>query len=159
MTLKTQQNPQTKVKPEVVTRVDQEQLRWLFTAYYEDGTEITQTQEDKSVTGNGSAFTDVLDKNGLVNFELKHVNGQESVLVDLVNGAFLINGTPVNAHNQYFEPGKYALELVYFRESRIEPEIDTTGKTVSVHQYVNRYFLGWKTVVNGKDKQVTIAVG
>ncbi len=88
-------------------------------------------------------------------------------MVDLRNGAFLINGTAINIHNQYFEPEKYPLELVYFRETRVEQEKKGTvqedgsvlEEIIGMRHYVNRYFIGWRTEVNGKNKQVTLAVG
>lgn len=152
----------TKTKALSKPKTIREPLRWLFTAYFDDGSSIVQDQDDKCHTrkdGTGSTFTDVLTKDGLVSFELNHDNGSESVMIDLTTGAFLVNGTPLHAHNQFFEPQKYKLELVYFRETRVDQQLDKLGNEVSVNQYTNRYFIGWKTQVNGKDKQVTIAVG
>lgn len=153
MTL-TAEKPQTKTTSPFIT--------WLFVAYFEDGTVIGQTQEDKCTTrtdGTGSAFSDVLAKDGLIKFALERVNEPESVVVDLITGEFSVNGTPVIAHNQFFEPQKYDLELVYFRETRVDQKVDSDGKRVSLEHYVNRHFIGWKTQVNGKEKQVTLAVG
>lgn len=153
MTL-TAEKPQTKTTSPFIT--------WLFVAYFEDGTVIGQTQEDKCTTrtdGTGSAFSDVLAKDGLIKFALERVNEPESVVVDLITGEFSVNGTPVIAHNQFFEPQKYDLELVYFRETRVDQKVDNDGKQVSLEHYVNRHFIGWKTQVNGKEKQVTLAVG
>lgn len=150
-------NPQTKNTESTSPR-----LGWLFTAFFEDGTTIEQTQEDKCYSrddGTGSAFTDVLAKQGLIRFELDRVDEPESVVVDLITGEFTVNGTPVVAHNQFFEPEKYDLELVYFRETRVDQKVDSDGKQVSLEHYVNRHFIGWKTQVNGKEKQVTMAVG
>lgn len=144
-------------------------LKWLFVATFADGTTIAQTQEDKSLTEEGkSAITDVWKRDDLVNFALHHVDGQQTVLVDLKVGYFVVNGVPVVAHNQYFEPERYPLELVYFREVRAHQDVIATvqddgsvdvGDPHNQVSYINRYFLGWKTTVNGKDKQVTIAVG
>lgn len=147
---------------------EREPLRWLFAAHFKDGSELVQTQEDKSTTKeSGSAFTDVLARaEELVAFSL--FNGETEVLVDLITGNFVVNGVPVSIHNQYFNPEKYKLELVYFRETRVERVSQSTiqeDSTVTeeqigdVRHYVNRYFIGWKTRVNGKDKQVTLAVG
>jgi len=142
------------------TKTEREALRWLFTAYFSDGSSIEQDQDDRCYTrddGTGSTFTDVLARDDLVKFEL--TNDESSVLVDLITGAFVVNGVPLHAHNQFFEPGKYPLELVYFRETRVDQVINSDGEQVSSKQYVNRYFVGWKTLVNGKYKQVTLAVG
>lgn len=158
--------------PLQTTQVDKEPLRWLFTAYFEDGHIIRQDMDDTSKTrtdGSGSAFTDVLAyESPLIAFELGRVDDNQIVTVDLRSGAFIVNGTPLVAHNQYFEPLKYKLELVYFRETRIDQNTKQTvqedgsikeEKLGSPRHYVNRYFIGWKTEVNGKEKQTTIAVG
>lgn len=150
-------NPKSKPSPVV-----REPLRWLFAAWFEDGSEIVQDQEDKCYTrtdGTGSTYTDVLAKDGLVGFALISTDGKQHVSVDLKTGAFIVNDTPLHIHNQLFEPQNHKLELVYFRETRIDQQINGKGKQVSASHYVNRYFIGWKTKVHGKDKQVTIAVG
>jgi hypothetical protein len=131
----------------------------MFVAYFDDLTTIEQDQIDRSITGNGSQFTDVLAKKGLIGFELRHVDNIQTVFVDLKTGTFLVNGTPLAVHNQYFDPTKYELELVYFREMRAEQVVGVDGEEVSSRHFTNRYFIGWKTTVNGKEKQVTIAVG
>lgn len=136
-----------------------EPYRWLFIAYFDDGTTIEQDHIDRSVTGNGSKFTDVLAQDGLVGFELRHVDDVQSVYIDLITGTFMVNNTPLVIHNQYFDPEKYKLELVYFREMRAEQVIGADGEQISQRHFTNRYFIGWKTIVNGKEKQVTIAVG
>ncbi len=143
--------------------VEREALKWLFTAHFSDETTLEQTIEDKCLTrddGTGSAFTDVLARmDDLIAFELVNQETNESVLVDLKTGNFVVGGVPLCAHNQNFEPQNYPLKLVYFRETRVERVIDKKGEQVSSRHFVNRYFIGWETVVNGKNKQVTLAVG
>ncbi len=151
-----------KQKPQNKIETVREPLRWLFVAYFDDGSVIAQDQDDKCYTrkdGTGSTFTDVLAKEGLISFQLNHAEGLGTVTVDLITGAFVVNGTPIHAHNQFFEPKKYDLELVYFREARIDQVVNAQGEQVSLSHYTNRYFIGWKTNVHGKDKQVTLAVG
>jgi hypothetical protein len=138
-----------------------ESLQWLFTAYFQDGSEIAQTPEDRSVTNHGTAFTDVLRKeqdSPLIRFELVHVDGQQVAYVDLRNGYFVVNGTPIIIHDQFFEADKHDLRLIYFRETRIVTNLDEDGKTVNSH-FVNRYFFGWQTTVDGKNIKHTLAVG
>jgi hypothetical protein len=155
------------------TRGTKPALDWLFVAFFANGDTIKQTQEDKSATEpNRSAHYDVRmrneDKHDLVAFELHHIDGDKIVTVDLTTGAFMANGIPMHLHNQNFEPDKYPLELVYFKETRVDQDIkaivqdDMTVKEERIGQprhYINRYFIGWKTQVNGKSKQVTMAVG
>lgn len=151
--------------------IQREPLRWLFVAHFSDGTQIVQDQEDKCLTrtdGTGSAFTDVIAREDeLVSFDLIHVNGEEITSVDLKTGAFVINGTPIHVHDQYFDPSTKDLRLVYFRENRIDDnvlgEVQKNGvvsqELISRLHYTNRYFIGWQTTVGNKNKQSTIAVG
>lgn len=147
-------------------------MRWLFTAEFSDGTTIVQDQEDKCHTrddGTGSTFTDVLAREDeLVAFHLHNVDGQQVASVDLLTGAFIVNGTPMHIHDQYFEPSKHKLRLIYFREARIENDVHgvveedmtvTQTNGLNPRHYVNRYFIGWQTTIMGKNKQVTLAVG
>lgn len=155
-------------------KVEREPMRWLFTAEFADGSTIEQDESDRSQTrtdGTGSRFSDVLayqDTSPLVAFHLYHTNGKEAATVDLRTGAFVINGTPFHAHNQFFEPGERQLELIYFRETRVESDVRGTvqddGSVKEEHglnprHYVNRYFIGWRTIDAGKETSQTIAVG
>ena len=139
------------------------ELKWLFVANFKDNTSIEQTQEDRSYTredGTGSAFTDVLaHESDLLNFKLLDMESDDSVAVDLKTGLFYVNGIEAQLHNQYFEPEKYELELVYFRETKVEMIMGADAEQKSVSHSINKYFIGWKTLVHGKIKQVTLAVG
>lgn len=153
------------------TKTSKLKLNWLFRAYYDDNHIIEQTPEDKCLTrndGTGSAFTDVLsyEKGKLVGFMIFNDKTDESVYIDLTTGVFMVNGADVAAHNQEFDPTKYDLELVYFRETRVDRDSTVTVQEdrslkesgVTMRHYVNRYFIGYKTTVNGRSKQVTLAV-
>lgn len=147
------------------------QLDWLFVAFLKDGSVIEQGPDDKPrEQPEGSAFTDVMAHiDDVVAFELRRVdNPKRVVTVDLLTGNFVVNGEPICTHNQYFEAHKYPLKLVYFRETRVDQDqLATVQEDMSIktenqgqpRHYVNRYFIGWETVVNGKSKQQTIAVG
>lgn len=129
-------------------------LKYLFTAEFNDGTTVEQTQEDISFTGKGSAFTDVLVKDGLKSFSL---HGKDnSVTVDLKTGKFGVNGLWVDIHDQYFDPSQHKLRLIYFRETIVERV--QSDETTEDRHYVNRYFIGWHTTVKGKNIKVTLAV-
>lgn len=155
-------------------QVVREPFKWLFVAFFEDGHIIEQDWEDRCISrtnGTGSTFTDVLDYHQnvspLICFELRHVDKRQAVTVDLRNGVFIVNGTPMHLANQDFDSQKYKLELVYFRETRVEKDVtgvlqedgSISEQEGDTRHYVNRYFIGWTTRVNGKNKQVTIAVG
>lgn len=148
-------------------KVEHEGLRWLFVARFEDDVVVEQGADDKpKIQAGGSAFTDVCQTieggKKLLAFELNNAEFGAQVVVDLITGVFVVNGTPLIAHDQFFEPGDYELELVYFRETRVDQIHDVVdGKMVPVssRHYVNRYFVGWKTEVNGEEKLITLAVG
>lgn len=140
-----------------------EPLSWLFVADFEDGTSIVQDQDDKSLTrtdGTGSTFTDVLaHKSKLISFCLINKDTDSEVTVDLTSGIFVVNGTPIALHDQFFEPDKHDLRLIYFRETKAEQNIGGDGSVLSTAHYVNRYFIGWQTTVKGKNVKATLAVG
>ncbi len=159
------------MQPDLPTNPSQqsniEPFRWLFIAHYADGHTIYQTPDD--VLPDHAEFRDAVNyPSEMVSFELANVDGKQIVTVDLTTGAFIVNSTPLHAHDQFFEPSMHKLNLVYFREKR---EIATAsmstdaegqahiGNIVPTRSYVNRYFIGWQTTVNGKNKQVTLAVG
>jgi 5-deoxy-D-glucuronate isomerase len=139
-------------------------LKYLFVASLTDGTAIIQTPEDQSqlkpfdpeAEHNVSAFYDVQQRIEDVNkFGLVSQEDGSIIEVDLTDGHFVINGYPFIAHDQFFLPQDHSLELIYYRETRVDfnPE---TG--VSDH-YINRYFLGWKTLdSDGKKVQHVIGI-
>lgn len=140
-------------------------LTWLFVAFFDDGHIIEQTQADKSITGAGSAFTDVLNHPAkLTHFELR--NGKEAVTLDLTTGNFIVSGTPVQIHPQHFDPQKHNLTLTYFRETRAERKVtgevqengSVSREDIALSHYVNRYFVGW-TADDKKQTSVSLAVG
>lgn len=165
----TQQNQPTQFKT-----VEREPLRWLFEAHFDNGLVIVQDQDDKSelrTDGTGSTYSDVVEtekEHKLLAFFLKHVDGNQIAMVDLVNGAFSVNGTPMHIHDQNFTPEKHDLRLVYFRETKIDNDVKGTVQDdgsikseygLNAKHYVNRYFIGWQTTANNKNYQHTIAVG
>lgn len=154
------------------TQTNRELLRWLFVANFNSGPKVIQDQYDKCLSrddGIGSAFTDVLAReDDLIRFALYNVDGEQWACVDLITGAFIVNGTPLNIHNQHFNPLRYKLRLIYFRETQVKQDVRATMQDDgSIKQedigdsrhFINRYFIGWQTTVNGKNKQVTLAVG
>lgn len=163
-----QQSPQPQ-QPSLPT----EPLRWLFTAHYKDGSTFEQPANDRSrrydpkLEKNPSSYNDAMEREAeLIGFELKNVDGKQTVYVDLIAGAFLINGTPFHAHDQFFDPSQHKLKLIYVREKN---EIGTATATMQedrtvemgpiehTRSYVRRYFIGWQAV--GTKHQAIIAVG
>lgn len=123
------------------------ELKWLFVAFFSDGSKIYQTAEDESEDGSGSAFSDVMAREDeLIAFGIH--NDDRSILVDLTSGLFQIDGLWVGLHNQNFDPTKEKLKVIYFRETRVERDIQD-GEVVADRHFVNRYFVGWQ--VEGKE--------
>lgn len=132
------------------------ELKYLFVAEHSDGTIVDQTNEDISLTKeHGSAFSDV--KIDLVTrFHL--ASKTDHVLVDLTDGHFEVNGFSFQLHEQTFVPVN-PLRLVYFRETRVETDVNNKGEHINRRHFVSRYFLGWQTNdAKGKNVQHTIAV-
>lgn len=108
-------------------------LKFLFTAHFDDGTVIQQTQEDKSLTEDGSRFTDVLaysKKSPIIGFELCDEIGVRAA-VDLVSGLFEINGVVFLARDPTNrDPGKdEQLRLIYYRQVTQSLHSDSSTST------------------------------
>lgn len=149
-------------------------LKYLFRAYFEDGHIIDQSFDDKSgLDSQKSAFYDVLEyekKNPLkvfclFNYEPGSKSFQDCYKVDLRTGLFSMNlggaYKEFNIADQNFVPTE-PLRLIYFRENRIEQNVKKeSGKpdeVIEQRMYINRYFIGWQTTVDGKNVQRTIAI-
>lgn len=149
--------------PLKTTHLHKEPLTWLFKAKFADEHLIEQDTKDtchSRTDGSGSAFSDVLAyPEKLVGFGLYNTDERQYVWIDLITGNFIVNGTIVCAHNQRFDPMKYELELIYFRETKAQITQDQRGKVISTRHFASRYFLGWKTKVQRAEKQITLAVG
>lgn len=110
-------------------------LKYLFTAYYEDGGSIYQTPADRSrQRDDKNAFYDVkyaplVPMDQLTAFALSGCG--HIYMVDLRDGRFLVDGVMVEPPD---ELGKR--ELIYFRRNSICPQDPTQIHTV--------YHLGWK---------------
>ncbi len=141
-------------------------LKYLFTAFFEDGTVIEQTSQDKSIVEPlKSAFYDVLEyekKSPLKSFLLTHYDNVENyVLVNLKDGTFNVNGQPIEIADQNFLP-ETPFKLIYFRETRIEIDLSKqVGKEDEAKEerfYINRFFIGWQSTWKNQNYQRTIAV-
>jgi hypothetical protein len=151
---------------------DNPTLSWLFAAFFEDGDVIIQRQEDEI---GHSKMIDVhakARKSPLVAFELRHTDGKQAVTVDLKTGAFIVNGTPLEAQSDFnfdkgkhFNPSKHNLELAYWREkceqanvsAKVEDDMSVSTDVTQLPSYINRYFIGW--TCKAEDKQAILAVG
>lgn len=163
-------NPQ---QPRQQPNIPSEPLRWLFVAHYVDGSTFEQPANDLSrhfdpkADHNPSAYNDAMEQEDkLVGFELRHIDGKQTVYCDLVAGAFVINGTPFHAHDQFFDPSQHKLKLVYHREkveqgtatATVQDDMSIDVSPVEhTRSYTRRYFIGWQAV--GTKHKAIIAVG
>ena len=109
-------------------------MKYLFTAFYEDGTCLQQTDEDISTRDlKRSAFFDV-DHDNLVGFAID--SGDTICHVDLITGEFSINGVPFHAYDQEIKDRR----LVYFRRN-IRNFDQTLGEEVG-HSIT--FHVGWQ---------------
>lgn len=136
-------------------------LNLLFHAHHFDGSIVVQTPEDISLTGGGSAFSDV-DVDNVENFRLYDLKGEFVAMVDLVSGLFRIRDHVFSVADQNFIKTN-PLKLIYFRETRVERDVvvdkvNNTQTVVEDRHFVNRYFIGWETT-DARGKKVKHIVG
>lgn len=141
-------------------------FKYLWTAIFRDGTEITQPEDDHyskhddSVENNPSAFRDVLDKqkeSKLVAFYLENVVTADRIGVDLESGQFGINSIAFEAQPQNLDLSSKELEIVFFREVRKDTVMGVADwEEKRVDHYINRYFIGWQ--VKGENIIQTVAL-
>lgn len=100
-----------------------------WSAMFDDGTVITQPQDDKyskhddSLEHNPSSFQDILDKleeSPLASFSLKSVDGAYSHILDMTTRVFTINGSDVHLER----PGEdlQDIKLIYYRSMEQRPD-------------------------------------
>lgn len=126
-------------------------LSFLFTAVFEDGCFIRQTQDDvSSVDSSKSQFFDVLQKQErLVSFHL--ISPEKTISVNLLDGSFALDGFPFNAGDPRQHEAGNEYRLIFFRR-----HTHTTG-TQSSHSVV--YHIGYQwTDEKGTNHQQTLQV-
>jgi hypothetical protein len=123
-----------------------------FIAKFQDGTEYHQNPQDISVTNpSRNCFFDVLEQeranNHPIQFEL--INEKGSYSVDLVNGHFKINGTPILLTSKPVSN----LKLVYYKTRCVGFGV---GFNV-INDEVESYTLGWqKRGTSEEPKTITV---
>lgn len=119
------------------------QLKYLFIAYYKDGTSYSQTEEDISVSDSTrSCFFDV-KQDELIKFEL--VGNGHTHSVDLIDGHFEIDGVPFFIHEENLSN----FRIVFFRRHR-HVFNQASGEEMS---HIVTYRIGWQCTVNEKNHQ------
>ena len=110
-------------------------LDYLFTAVYDDGSVLNQTQEDLSTKDSArSAFYDI-DHSRLVRFGLTNEDLSVIVMMDLQTGLFQVQDLVVSL---YDEP-VIKRRLIYFR--RVSQQMNTANGDTSTEI---QYHIGWQ---------------
>ena len=124
-------------------------LSYTFQAFFDDGTEIIQSDADvSSLREDKSAFFDVTEKQKEHKLLLFAVKGKQGIfIVDLVHCKFAVNDfsfSPLEQDETIENP-----KLIYFRETFQH----NTSQDGTLPPYVARYFLGFEGE-NGNGKVV-----
>lgn len=130
-------------------------FRKLFVAVFHDGSEIHQTEEDKSLFYEGrSAFTDVVkSEKRLIAFALRGIEDSSFIGVNLIDGSFNINGQIFEAMpSSKILPLGGTFKIIYFRDTEVTLKADGTGT------HSHRYRIGWEYSVNDETYVQTIVV-
>lgn len=152
-------------------------LKYLFTAKFEDGSEIIQTSEDKSVIDpiKRNTYYDLVQAQKtkkLVSFRLKEAIGERWFSVDLLDGHFEVNGIPFYMHeveNKEVHPIEITnplqlkdFELVYFQSNthtfRAAVQDGRILKAKEMGSQIKVFRFGWRTQHNGKNYQQIIQI-
>ena len=131
-------------------------LTHLFKVEFADGSFINQDKNDKSsIDPNRSGFFDVIAKSKespikrFILFNVDHAQDDDQYEVDLTDGHFEVNGTPIWLHD---EEHLKDFRLIYFRRHKHQFNADGfSGHDIEYH-------LGWQTTFRGKNYQRTIAI-
>ena len=115
-------------------------LSFKFHAYFQDGTEIIQTDADKSSIKEGkSAFFDVLEKLKDTGLNFFSLSGEKGIYtIDFINQKFIVGVSSFSMLGQ--DEVINSPKLIYFREVLQH----NTMKDGTQPPYVARYFLGFE---------------
>jgi hypothetical protein len=135
-------------------------LSYLFSAFFEDDSVISQTADDKSETKEGAtAFYDVQEKqkkSPLKQFSLvgQGSEGQQNLIItDLSSGRFFVNGMDFSLDE--WDDQITDRKIVYWREVLTHQ----TAENGTEEPYISRYFIGYEGKdANGKNVQKVINV-
>ena len=135
--------------------------KYLFSAYFADGTIIELSYSDKSTAEpeTRNAYYDVLEKqktSKLTKFELK--SADNLYLVSLIDGHFRVNGVPFFMHEPYTKNNPDGtveiipvteFRLVYFKQHQHDVQMTNGEPTQTAHRVT--YHFGWQTTVDGSN--------
>lgn len=108
-------------------------LKYLFTAFYEDGSVYSQEPDDKSTNGGGSAFSDV-DHVRLSRFNIDGAGHRYGV--NLKDGSFQINGVEFKMHSEDDQLENF--KLIFWRRN-----YRLFNQALLEMEHVVKYRIGW----------------
>ena len=132
------------------------QLTHLFTATFDDGSRIVQDINDTSVLepDKRSTFFDVLEKAKMSPLVLFSLSGKgNNYSVDLTDGHFEINSTPVLLHTHSAKD----FRIIFFR-THIHTFLQELNVPPKETSHIIAYNFGWQCELTGKDHQRIITV-
>lgn len=94
----------------------------LYVAKFNNGTVISQTHDDKSLTGGANRFSDVLkyeETSPLYSFSLRDSKGVDRFTVYLDDGLFKVGGEEFYLHRFDLTAPLTDLRLIYYRTVRV----------------------------------------
>ena len=131
-------------------------LTYFFTCCFNDGSTIQQTPEDTSkIDSTRSAFYDVLQCiDEVETFTLTKQDGRRhTYMVDLRDGHFEIDGVPFFTSAEELPKAKFRLIYFHRHQHRVVQGQISTGDEALI-----QYFIGWQTLIDGKNFQSMISV-
>ena len=124
-----------------------QKLKYLFTAYYKDGTSYKQNEEDVSVTDpKRSCFFDV-KQDEIIAFVLRGEGHR--YWVDLTDGHFEIDRIPFQMHEKPLKDFK----LIFFRQHTHTFKVSTMKNKQEEMNHEVVYRMGWQCTVGGQNYQ------
>jgi len=138
-------------------------LKYLFKALFIDGEIFSQTIDDVSkIDPQRSQFYDLLQKNKpMRSFGIFSVDGELSLVVDLIDGHFQLNRVAIMP--EVLPPGPIPLKLIFFRQHqhdmnvsyKVNDQLKADVENVEPTAHRCTYYIGWECELLGKKyKQV-----
>jgi len=132
-------------------------LKYLFECHFSDGTFLTQTQEDVSLTTPGkNAFFDVIARmDDVVTFGLFSDEDPNVYAIHLDTGMFSINDVEFQAQDPRtsFENEDAKFRLIFFKR-----HVHSYNSAYGELSHAIAYHLGWQRTSGGVNHQSTISV-
>lgn len=138
-------------------------LKYLFEAYFADGSFYVQTPEDTSLLDEKrNCYYDVLQSGKTIRrFSLVSID--HKFTVDLSTGLFEVDGFSLLLESEKLPCLPEKFELVYYHQVTRDQNVTYDKSTGEVVKRENlpefrEYFIGWKCFIKSKEYQVRMGV-